>query len=304
MVVGMTQMRKRAVIVRQLSALEALGGVTNICSDKTGTLTQGQMTLRKAWIPHIGTYTVESSEEPFNPLKGSVDLLRKDEVSESQNKKETSSYASAEKVIPNTDKHKDPDPGFEGFLDCTSLCNLASIRHDKDKSTWHAVGDRTEIALQVFAMRFQHGGEEMKRAGWRQVTELPFDSTLKRMSVVYDSGKTRERKILTKGAVERIFELCTTIGKGKETLPLTNTLRDDVLAQMTTLASQGLRVLALAERNLHSSTPFDHSMARTSVEQDLTLLGLAGPLRPPSHVFPFSCPSLRYRWYWGSYADR
>jgi P-type Na+/K+ transporter len=53
-VVGMTQMRKRRVLTRKLSALEALGGITNICSDKTGTLTQGQMVTRKAWIPGFG----------------------------------------------------------------------------------------------------------------------------------------------------------------------------------------------------------------------------------------------------------
>ena len=74
MVVGMTQMRKRKVVVRQLSALEALGGVTNICSDKTGTLTQGKMVSRKVWIPGVGIYSVEDSNEANNPTAGTVTL--------------------------------------------------------------------------------------------------------------------------------------------------------------------------------------------------------------------------------------
>jgi magnesium-transporting ATPase (P-type) len=74
MAVGMKKMSKEKVIVRQLSALEALGGVTNICSDKTGTLTQGKMIARKAWIPGVGVYTVERTSAPADPTNGFVTL--------------------------------------------------------------------------------------------------------------------------------------------------------------------------------------------------------------------------------------
>ncbi len=76
MVVGMTQMRKRRVVIRQLSTLEALGGVTNVRSDKTGTLTQGEMVTRKAWIPGVGIYTVDDSEEASDPTKGTISAER------------------------------------------------------------------------------------------------------------------------------------------------------------------------------------------------------------------------------------
>ena len=72
MVVGMTQMRKRRVVIRQLSALGALGGVTNICSDKTGTLTQGQMITRKVWLPDFGMYTVEGADDASDPTRDTV----------------------------------------------------------------------------------------------------------------------------------------------------------------------------------------------------------------------------------------
>jgi len=64
MVVGMTVMRKANVVIRDLSALEALGGITNICSDKTGTLTQGSMIVKKVWLPKVGIYTVNNSTDP------------------------------------------------------------------------------------------------------------------------------------------------------------------------------------------------------------------------------------------------
>src|SRR5260370_667563 len=93
MVVGMTQMRKRRVVVRQLSALEALGGVTDICSDKTGTLTQGQMVARKAWIPGVGVYSINKSDDASNPTRGYVTLAdaptSKKEAEELQEKKRT-----------------------------------------------------------------------------------------------------------------------------------------------------------------------------------------------------------------------
>src|ERR1700761_3411635 len=74
MAVGMKTMVKRKVIVRKLDALEALGGVSNICSDKTGTLTQGKMVTRKAWIPGVGIYSIENSNNASDPTEGTITL--------------------------------------------------------------------------------------------------------------------------------------------------------------------------------------------------------------------------------------
>ena len=72
MAVGTKRMVQRHVIVRNLKSLEALGGVTDICSDKTGTLTQGRMVAKRCWVPTRGTYSVGSSNEPFNPTLGEL----------------------------------------------------------------------------------------------------------------------------------------------------------------------------------------------------------------------------------------
>nr|CAI6425930.1 BAF_HP1_G0009240.mRNA.1.CDS.1 [Saccharomyces cerevisiae] len=75
MSVGAAVMVSRHVIVRKLDSLEALGAVNDICSDKTGTLTQGKMLARQIWIPRFGTITISNSDDPFNPNEGNVSLI-------------------------------------------------------------------------------------------------------------------------------------------------------------------------------------------------------------------------------------
>ena len=92
MVVAVTVMRKANVVVRDLSALEALGGVTNICSDKTGTLTEGAMIVRKAWIPGNHTYTVHESQNPNDPTRGRVGYSQTKDEPEAEKETEKRDY--------------------------------------------------------------------------------------------------------------------------------------------------------------------------------------------------------------------
>ena len=313
MVVGMTQMRKRKVVVRQLSALEALGGVTNICSDKTGTLTQGKMVTRKAWIPGIGIYSVENSNEANNPEAGTITLgpapisrkvveeqkrakaealdkkrstaglafnVPEEKLEKDQHKAE-SSKANEEKNVEDSPVMR---PELESFLESSALCNLATVRQVQEdgQQKWKTTGDPTEIALQVFAHRFGYGKKTLEsEKGWKQIMEFPFDSSIKRMSVVYRKEGIADSLIFTKGAVERIIDLCTFVGTGEHRQEMTVEVRDTILDQMSLLADQGLRVLAIA-RKFTSEEIYEHSdIDRTAIEQDLSLLGLAGLYDPP-----------------------
>ena len=304
MVVGMTQMRKRRVVIRQLSALEALGGVTNICSDKTGTLTQGHMITRKVWIPGNGVYTIDGAKEISNPTSGSVSFSASTIEEQLLGSNTTSggvsfSVSASEEQLPDenhvdfktesrayenvdpTEKIPEVTSELRGFLQSAALCNLTSVRHDDQKDEWQAIGDPTEIALQVFAHRFGHGKKMLEeQQGWTQYAEYPFDSFIKRMSVLYNSSE-EQMFVFTKGAVEHILELCTTIGTSNQS-PMTQKKKDLVLNQMTLLADQGLRVVAIARRTIcdfpNKSTV---EYPRDEVEKDLTLLGLAGLYDPP-----------------------
>ena len=319
MVVGMTQMRKRRVVVRQLSALEALGGVTNICSDKTGTLTQGQMVTRKAWIPGVGIYGLTKSNEANNPTRGVISISEapasKAQADEERERKrqeqdQLRSAAGLKFDIPaekeerdqrraegrrndDDDEEEDVDeqsgsvpevvPQLKAFLESAALCNLATVRHDTEKDEWVVMGDPTEIALQVFAWRFDYGKKNLEsEKGWKQLAEYPFDSSVKRMSVIYKNGNGPETVIYTKGAVERILDLCATVGVGENNEPVTPEVKQKILEQMDFLAEQGLRVLAIAQKpGPENFDPHTTEISRDEVESNLTLLGLAGLYDPP-----------------------
>ncbi|KAL8807131.1 MAG: hypothetical protein Q9200_004786 [Gallowayella weberi] len=302
MVVGMTQMRKRRVVIRQLSALEALGGVTNICSDKTGTLTLGQMITRKAWLPGVGMYSVNNAEEAADPTKGTVSLGAAPDLTSAGEGKEKKpldrdphavSWDIASEKTTMVEKEDDTSsssesadvpevtPEFQEFLRSMALCNLATVRHDKQKNEWQAIGDPTEIALQVFAHRFQLGKKTLQEQhGWTQLAEYPFDSSIKRMSVIYQKRQTDSVYIFCKGAVERVIDLCSTIGTGANQRQVTDEVKAEVLDQMNRLAQQGLRVMAIAQRQ-HTTYNSKTEIARDAIEKDLTLLGLAGLYDPP-----------------------
>ncbi|KAM0206954.1 hypothetical protein ACHAPQ_001885 [Fusarium lateritium] len=317
MVVAVTVMRKANVVVRDLSALEALGGVTNICSDKTGTLTEGAMIVRKAWIPSSHIYTVRDSQSPNDPTKGRVTYSKQNDA-EPEEKEAPRDYdrersaavlkfdVPDEKLNQNQNnaQSRKPEPEVEcemtdelsAFLLSSALCNLATVRYDDEEEKWQVTGEPTEIALQVFTHRFNSGKKTLEGEGWKQIAEFPFDSSIKRMSVIYDAPEgakgsiieTDKSMVFTKGAVERVLDLCDYVGTGADQQTMTDELKESVLEQMNNLASQGQRVLAIAYRPWdgrftakQASSPAEDEKLRAEVEQGLILLGLAGIYDPP-----------------------
>ncbi|SPO06553.1 probable Na+-transporting ATPase ENA-1 (sodium P-type ATPase ENA-1) [Cephalotrichum gorgonifer] len=296
---GTKAMVDRNVVVRHLSSLEALGGVTNICSDKTGTLTQGRMVVRMAWLPGLGTYSVDNAPEPYNPTKGEVKFTPSQPVDMRS--------AAFEPKIHSVNAAEEPinQPMIQNYLNIASLANLASVQREADDGekpgAWVAHGDPTEIALQVFVTRFGWNRltlstETNPDARWKQLAELPFDSEVKRMSVVVEdtSSPDREVHIFTKGATERVLGCCTTIAMGRaEPEPLTEKILAEIHANMEALARLGLRVLALASKSgLERVTEAQamQGLNRLEFEKDLVLRGLVGIYDPPR---PESLPSVR-----------
>lgn len=287
MAAGTKRMVERNVIVRNLKSLEALGAVTDICSDKTGTLTQGKMVAKKAWIPSKGTYSVGESSEPYNPTEGMLFFQ-----SEQPRNINFADDESIEKSAPSTKLLQDNQP-LQDYLRVASLANLATV-HESKPGEWNARGDPTEIAIQVFASRF-HWNRDVFVAGdapeWKQVAEFPFDSTIKRMSVIFEETKVGKKHVFTKGAVERIIESCTTIHLDElEAVPVTTEIRENIIANMEALASLGLRVLALASRDFTAEITQGKELDRNDIENDLVFRGLVGIYDPPR---PESAPSVR-----------
>ncbi|EEY17441.1 sodium transport ATPase [Verticillium alfalfae VaMs.102] len=259
MAAGTKRMVKRNVIVRNLKSLEALGAVTDICSDKTGTLTQGKMVARGAWLPGKGTYTVENSTAPFDPTAGDIR-----HHPESPRRIDFKSGGDACGTIAKAeDLVKDSQNSLGDFLQVASLANLATVTQKEDR--WDARGDPTEIAIQVFSTRFgwnRHERTAGEKAEWQDVAELPFDSDVKRMSVVMKHNGTGQLHAYTKGAVERVIQICTKYAPSDDgqLVPVTDEFREDILRNMEL------------------------------VECDLVFRGLIGLYDPPR---PESAPAVR-----------
>lgn len=153
MSVGATVMVKRNVIVRKLDSLEALGAITDICSDKTGTLTQGKMVVKKVWVPKFGTLLVHDSDDPINPLTGNVDLIPN--VSPFEYKHSDTLYDP--QIIQNfkdkfiSNENFNSIEIFNEWLETATLANIAHVFKDIDN--WKAHGDPTEVAIQVFTTK-------------------------------------------------------------------------------------------------------------------------------------------------------
>jgi Na+-exporting ATPase len=234
------------------------------------------MVTKKVWIPARGTYSVSTSGDPVNPETG--DLLHSTQ-SPSQ---VVEGQANDGVVAAHIDLLKD-NVHLQDFLDVASLANLAHVHKSDDG--WKARGDPTEIAIQVFASRFDWNRQRFTSGSdpeWFQVAEFPFDSDVKKMSVIF-KHKTSKAMIFTKGAVERVLQSCTSVKweKGDDLREMTDDYRRQVLENMEALASQGLRVLALANKEFLSSTDSSEEHNRASIEKDLTFQGLIGLYDPP-----------------------
>ncbi|KAL4973931.1 hypothetical protein BDW66DRAFT_140998 [Aspergillus desertorum] len=282
MAVGTKRMVERNVIVRKLDSLEALGAVTNICSDKTGTLTQGKMVVKKAWIPSRGTYSVGSSNEPFNPTVGDVTFTPVSPV-DFDEEKEGPVAEIVESLV-------EGNKALEDFLDVASMANLSHV-FKSEEGDWRARGEPTEIAIEVFASRFNWNRDRWtkgSKAVWHQKAEFPFDSTVKKMSVIFSkvSSEGEHSMVFTKGAVERIVDACTTAlwdNSSSSPVVLNDQMRSQIFQNMEELAKLGLRVLALAHRpyNEQGRLLEGSDLNRDEIEKNLCFLGLIGLYDPP-----------------------
>lgn len=246
--VGTKAMARGNVIVRKLQCLEAVGGVTNICSDKTGTLTQGKMIARSAWIPAAGILNVRQTTDPYDPTSGLVQL---------------------DDIDWNSTHPIEDRPSLHRFLSALALCNLSVV--NKDNGVWTAVGEPTEIALHVLAMRFEFsktGIVSRRRIELR--TEYPFDSAIKKMAVVYSNNDQGINEVYVKGAPETVID----------SLRANEDEKTFIRETADRMAGEGLRVLCIA----HKQTPIDQDdqvSPRSAAESNLQFSGLVGLYDPP-----------------------
>ncbi|KAK5651582.1 hypothetical protein OQA88_11855 [Cercophora sp. LCS_1] len=262
---GTRAMARGNVIIRRLAALEAVGGVTNICSDKTGTLTQGKMVTKRVWLADGTEVSVQDTTHPFDPNSGTVSI--NGEV-----------YASSDATRRASTDEK-TTAQLRDFLETVALCNNSTVTAG---NAYTAVGEPTEIALQVFAMRFGMGKPALlTSSGKTLLSEFPFDSSCKRMTVIYTDGTNSFA--YAKGALEALLPL----------MDISDDQKHSIVAKADALAAEGLRVLCVARKSvdpsLYSQDALDISTEegpgamprRASAESHLEFVGLAGLYDPP-----------------------
>ncbi|WP_242632306.1 cation-translocating P-type ATPase [Rubripirellula amarantea] len=239
---GVREMVRRKALLRRLRAAETLGAATIVCTDKTGTLTQNQMTVRKIWL-----------------AAGEVDVtgIGYDPAGHFVSQGEKLDYRSRSDLI--------------AMLESGLRCNHAKLRHDSDG--WHESGEPTEAAIVVAA----HKAWLDPVNEHETIEEFSFTSSRKRMTIV--QCETQNATAHSKGAPEVLLPLCSRIRDGDQVRDFNQTDRDAVETAITTMAELGLRTLAIARREF--SREHVNVCDENEIEQDFTLLGIVGMLDPP-----------------------
>ncbi len=270
---GTQRMVKRNALIRKLPAVETLGSVDTICSDKTGTLTQNKMVVQEVQTAHSA---FQITGEGYNPT-GQFLLLPEKNKNHPQGN--LNSQGQQIEVRDNSE--------LKNLLLASLLCNDATL--DQTGGKWEIIGDPTEGALLALAGKAGLNQDQMKQQLPR-ITEIPFSSERKRMSVIC-TNKTE--KILatdlvsfSKGSPELILDCCQSYQLAQEILPLTATEINYILETNNDMASRGLRVLGIAYKPIKTANSEDIKMSEPNsleeeVEQDLIWLGLVGMLDAP-----------------------
>jgi P-type Ca2+ transporter type 2C len=257
---GTQRMVRRNALIRKLPAVETLGSVTTICSDKTGTLTQNKMVVK---LLDTCTTSLRVSGEGYDPA-GNF-------------------YTVTEKLDSTLPIAPEDEPELLNLLTACTVCNDAVLQ--KEAGDWVILGDPTEGALLSVAGKagFQ---KDLLTGKLPRQAEIPFSSERKRMSVVVEVLNTSEiatnspshYMMFTKGSAELILERCTKIQVEDEAQPLTTDQRDRILERNNQMAQRGLRVLGFSCKPL---TAVPNTQNEDLVEQDLVWLGLVGMLDAP-----------------------
>lgn len=242
---GMTKMASKNAIVRRLLAVETLGCVDVICTDKTGTLTQNEMTVRKVF----------DGEKSFD-VTGI-------------------GYAPEGQIQDENETKITPDAKLVRLLQACVLCSDAVTPKGED-GRYSCIGDPTEAALVALGAKSGLPKEETNKL-YPRIAELPFDSDRKMMTTYHPNIIPGSIVSFTKGAPDIVLDRCTEYFDGQKNVPMTDEIRKRIAETNHGYATKALRVLAFAYRSFEEKTEIDADFAH---EADMCFIGLVGMIDP------------------------
>ncbi|MGE5706661.1 MAG: cation-translocating P-type ATPase, partial [Nitrososphaerales archaeon] len=245
--IGAYRMAKKNALIRRLAAVETLGSTTVICSDKTGTLTKGEMTVKQVYM--YDNHFIGVTGVGFN-TKGKLS---------------NSSIYKNDLIL---------------LVKCAVLCNDAKIELHQDNII-KMFGDPTEIALLIFAKKAGIVKDDSSSL-FPRLREIPFTSERKMMTTFHRSDKKNEYEVFAKGAPEIVLNHCNRVLKEGQLLSLTKTIKNHIISINYKMAGEGFRVLALATKN---EVQIDKILAEEDIkhntnDNNFVFLGFVGIIDP------------------------
>jgi Ca2+-transporting ATPase len=240
--IGAKRMAKRKAIIREFTATETLGAVTAILTDKTGTLTQNSLTVRKVFIPGTADYTV--SGVGWFPVGN---FLQK-------------------KTIIDTEKNS----ALQKLLKIATVSNNSEFRHNKEVNTYELIGDPTEGALSVLAKKGGLSNEKFKKY---ILDDLPFDSVIKLRATLIKEDKYPE--LYVTGAPEKLLERSISVLSAHGELKLEKKEKEEIQQKISEWSNHAMRVIALAYKRI------DTDVINEEAIDDLVFVGITGMIDLP-----------------------
>ncbi len=274
LVTGVINMAKKKVVIKDLTAIETLGRVSVLCSDKTGTMTTSMMATKLIYDTH-SYYAVTMK----NDLERRVTPLAEEEIDEfmlSQN-------------LKNHEVEEIESTSALGLLFTSAVLNNKATFQEKYELDgkrqigWACIGNPTDAALLILA-KTQGFQEKYMRYRYKQKRSYPFNSEVKRMSAIFHDEEEGDYMLFVKGATSVILPLCNDIGDETVAVDLTDVMKQEILNKVNKFADQGYRVISIAYRsidNLDNISRDDLDEERAIVEQNMSYVGFAVIYDPP-----------------------
>ncbi|MFX1309476.1 MAG: cation-translocating P-type ATPase [Promethearchaeota archaeon] len=253
--IGVTRMARQKALIRKLPAVEALGSSTVISTDKTGTLTKNEMTVTLVW-------TINHQYNVTGTGYTNIGQIMKVET--------------AKQIDPNY------KPELESLIEIGALANEASIEFKGEGIPYKTFGDPTEIALLILAEKGQT--IEKVKSNWEIEYLFPFDSNRKRMSIISRNITTGQYRIMVKGALDILINLCNSYLENGEDIPLSEEMKEKIIKISNRFSSNfAYRILGFALKDITSEESERLLEEKNSnlVEDNLIFVGFVGMIDPP-----------------------